>query len=72
MLSEMDDAFAVALLKLIDMKGMTDVECYKQANVSKQTWYKILNEKNYKPSKNTVIAFAISLKLTFNKKQKQD
>jgi O-acetyl-ADP-ribose deacetylase (regulator of RNase III)/DNA-binding phage protein len=64
MLSEMDDTFAVTLLKLIDLKGMTDVECYKKANVSKQTWYKILNEKNYKPSKNTVIAFAIALELT--------
>ena len=64
MLSEMDDNFAVTLLKLIDAKGITDVECYKKANVSKQTWYKIMNEKNYKPSKNTVIAFAIALELT--------
>lgn len=64
MLSEMDDNFAVTLLKLIDVKGITDVECYKKANVSKQTWYKIINEKSYKPSKNTVIAFAIALELT--------
>lgn len=64
MLSKIDDNFAVTLLKLIDVKGITDVECYKKANVSKQTWYKIMNEKNYKPSKNTVIAFAIALELT--------
>ncbi len=64
MLSKMDDNFAVTLLKLIDLKGITDVECYKKANVSKQTWYKIINEANYKPSKNTVIAFAIALELT--------
>ncbi|MGN0795976.1 MAG: O-acetyl-ADP-ribose deacetylase [Christensenellales bacterium] len=64
MLSKMDDSFAVTLLKLIDLKGMKDVECYKKANVSKQTWYKIMNEKDYKPSKNTVLAFAIALKLT--------
>ena len=64
MLAKMDDTFAVTLLKLIDVKGITDVECYKKANVSKQTWYKIMNEKNYKPSKNTVIAFAIALELT--------
>ncbi|MBQ8429837.1 MAG: O-acetyl-ADP-ribose deacetylase [Clostridia bacterium] len=64
MLFEMDDNFAVTLLKLIDVKGITDVECYKRANVSKQTWYKIMNEKSYKPSKNTVIAFAIALELT--------
>ena len=40
------------------------MECYKKANVSKQTWYKIMNEKEYRPSKNTVICFAIALRLT--------
>ena len=69
MLDEIDDSFAVTLLKLIDLKGMTDLECYKRANISKQTWYKIQNEKDYKPSKNTVLAFAISLKLTFEETQ---
>ncbi len=64
MLDDMDDNFAVTLFKLIDFKGITDVECYKKANVSKQTWYKIMNEKNYKPSKNTVISFAIALELS--------
>lgn len=37
MLANIDDNFAVTLLKLIDLKGITDVECYKKANVSKQT-----------------------------------
>ena len=64
MLANIDDSFAVTLLKLIDVKGITDVECYKKANVSKQTWYKIMNEKDYKPSKNTVICFAIALELS--------
>ena len=45
---------------------MKDVDCYKRANVSKQTWYKILNEKDYRPSKNTIIAFAIALELTLD------
>ena len=64
MLASMDDGFVVSLLKLIDDKGINDVDCYKKANVSRQTWYKIMNDKNYKPSKNTVIAFAISLELS--------
>lgn len=64
MLSKLDDTFAVTLLKLIDAKDMTDVECYKKANVSKQTWYKIMNSKNYRPSKNTVLVFAIALELS--------
>ena len=70
LLDKIDDTFAVSLMKLIDVKKMTDVECYKKANVSKQTWYKILNEKDYKPSKNTVIAFAIALKLSYSETQK--
>lgn len=70
MLSKMDDNFTVTLLKLIDIKGITDVDCYKKANVSKQTWYKIMNDEKYKPSKNTVIAFAISLELSFEETQR--
>ena len=66
---DMDDTFAVRLLKLIDKKGMSEVECYKAANVSRQTWYKIMNEKDYRPSKNTVICFAISLHLTYEETQ---
>lgn len=66
---DMDDTFAVRLLKLIDKKGMNEVECYKAANVSRQTWYKIMNEKDYRPSKNTVICFAISLHLTYDETQ---
>ena len=69
MLANIDDNFAVTLLKLIDIKGITDVECYKKANVSKQTWYKIMNEKDYKPSKNTVISFAIALELSLEETQ---
>lgn len=59
-----DDTFAVTLLKLIDKKGMDDVECYKKANVTKNTFWKIRNDGKYKPSKPTVIAFAIALELT--------
>lgn len=65
----MDETFAVKLMKLIDLKGMTDVECYKKANVSRQTWFKILNDGSYRPSKKTILAFAIALELTFDETQ---
>ena len=59
----MYDRFSVRLMNFIDEQKMSDVECYKKANVSKQTWYKILNEEGYRPSKKTVISFAIALEL---------
>ncbi len=63
-LAKADDGFTDTLLKLIDARGMSDIECYKNANVSRQTWHKIISDKGYRPSKTTVIAFAISLKLS--------
>lgn len=61
---QMDVPFSVKLLKLIDLKQMDEVECYKRAGVSRQTWYKILNDGKYRPGKNTVIAFAFALQLS--------
>jgi len=63
-IKKQDDTFAVLLLKLIDKKGMDDVACYKKANVHKNVFWKIKNDGKYKPSKPTVIAFAISLELS--------
>ncbi len=66
---KLDEGFAVKLLRLIDLKGMDDVECYKKANVSKQTWYKIMNDKHYKPNKKTAISFAVALGLSLKETQ---
>ncbi|MBQ3150272.1 MAG: macro domain-containing protein [Clostridia bacterium] len=60
----MSDGFADTLFTFIDEKGITDVECYKRSNVSKKTFSKIKCDKNYNPSKTTVISFAIGLRLT--------
>jgi len=63
-IKKQDDTFPVLLLKLIDKKGMDDVECYKKANVHKNVFWKIKNDPKHKPSKQTVIAFAIALELS--------
>ena len=62
-IKHMDKGFAQTLFSYIDKKGLTDVECYKRANVDKKTFSKIICNQNYKPSKKTAIAFAIALKL---------
>lgn len=63
-LRNMDKGFAETLFEFIDAKGLTDVECYKRANVDKKTFSKIKCNKNYKPSKVTAVSFAIALHLT--------
>lgn len=68
-MKQMDKSFQEMLFDLIDTSGMSDVECYKRANVDKRTFSKIKSNKNYRPSKQTVIAFAISLKLDLDTAQ---
>ncbi|MBE7012049.1 MAG: RNase III inhibitor [Ruminococcaceae bacterium] len=69
-MNSMDKSFAYKLFDLIDARGMTDVECYKKANVDKKTFSKIkCNPDTYRPSKQTAVAFAIALKLNLDETQ---
>ena len=65
-----EKSFGWKLFELIDESGMTDIECYKKANVDRKTFSKIKNNPDtYKPSKQTAVAFAIALHLGLDETQ---
>lgn len=64
MFGKLDEPFDVYLMKLIDRRGMNDVQVYRRANLDRRLFSKIRSGKGYHPGKRTILALAVALKLT--------
>ncbi len=61
---EPDESFSECLVRMIDERKMKDPDVYKRANIDRKHFNHIINTKDYRPKKETVVALAIGLRLT--------
>lgn len=66
LMKNIGETFQQHLFRLIAERGGDEVSVYKGACKDKKFFYKIRNNVNYQPTKHTVFAFALSLKLSLD------
>lgn len=58
-----NETFAEVLMKFLNKKNISNVDCYSHANITKETFSKIYSGKTKNPKRENVALLAISLKL---------
>ena len=61
-----NSTFQLKLFEYIDNKGLKDSDVYNKVNIDRRLFSKIRSNKDYHPSKETIILLGISLELTEN------
>ena len=68
-IEHLDYQFVDLLNVYIHRAGLSPVQCYSAAGIDKKLFSKIKNQRNYKPSKITIIKFAFALHLSLDETQ---
>lgn len=63
-LETVDSSFSDKLLEIIRTKKLSEVEVYKKANIDRRHFSKIRSNKDYRPTKDTVILLCLSMQLS--------
>jgi len=61
--ADLDESFMTSLFRMIDDKGLSEVDIYKKANIDRRHFSKMRSNPAYVPRKRTVVALAIALEL---------